>query len=147
MLRNKRFGLVLLAGVFAAGFVLGNLVQPSATLSAQAGGKVYELRTYTAAPGKLSDLESRFRDHTVRLFEKHGMTNVGYWVATDAPLSENTLLYVLEYDSREAATASWDAFREDPEWKEARAASERNGGLVSGVESVFMKATDYSPIN
>ena len=147
MLRNKRFGLVLLAVVFAAGFVLGNLVQPSAALSAQAGGKVYELRTYTAAPGKLSDLESRFRDHTVRLFEKHGMTNVGYWVATDAPLSENTLLYVLEYDSRDAATASWDAFRADPDWVEARAESERNGRLVSGVESVFMKATDYSPIN
>ena len=147
MLRNKRFGLVLLAVVFAAGFVLGNLFQPSAALSAQSGGKVYELRTYTAAPGKLSDLESRFRDHTVRLFEKHGMTNVGYWVATDAPLSEDTLLYVLEYDSRDAAQASWDAFRADPEWKEARAASERNGRLVSGVESVFMKATDYSPIN
>ena len=147
MLRNKRFGLVLLAVVFAAGFVLGNLVQPSSVLNAQSGGKVYELRTYTAAPGKLSDLESRFRDHTVRLFEKHGMTNVGYWVATDAPLSENTLLYVLEYDSRAAAQASWDAFRADPEWKEARAASERNGRLVSGVESVFMKATDYSPIN
>ena len=147
MLRNKRFGFVLLAAVFAAGFVLGNLVQPSPALSAQSGGKVYELRTYTAAPGKLSDLESRFRDHTVRLFEKHGMTNVGYWVATDAPLSENTLLYVLEYDSRDAAQASWDAFRADPEWKEARAASERNGRLVSGVESVFMQATDYSPIN
>ena len=146
MLRNKRFGLVLLAVVFPAGFFLGNLVQPSSELSAQSGGKVYELRTYTAAPGKLNDLESRFRDHTVRLFEKHGMTNVGYWVATDAPLSENTLLYVLEYDSRAAAQASWDAFREDPEWKEARAASERNGRLVSGVESVFMKATDYSPI-
>lgn len=147
MLRNKRFGLVLLAVVFAAGFVLGNLVQPSPALSAQSGGKVYELRTYTAAPGKLSDLESRFRDHTVRLFERHGMKNVGYWVPTDAPQSDNTLIYVLEHPGRDAATANWEAFFADPEWKEARAASEVNGRLATGVEAVFMKATDYSPIN
>ena len=147
MLRNKRFGLVLLAVVFAAGFVLGNLVQPSSVLSAQSGGKVYELRTYTAAPGKLGDLESRFRDHTVRLFERHGMKNIGYWVPTDAPQSENTLIYVLEFPSRDAARASWDAFRTDPDWVEARAASEVNGRLATGVESVYMQATDYSPIN
>lgn len=146
MLRNKRFGLVLLAAVFAAGFVLGNLAQPSSILSAQSSGTVYELRTYTASPGKLSDLESRFRDHTVGLFERHGMKNVGYWVPTDAPLSENTLIYVLEYESRDAATASWDAFRADPDWVEARAESELNGRLAASVESVFMTATDFSPI-
>ena len=146
MLRSKRFGLVLLAAVFAAGFVLGNLVRPPAVLSAQSGGTVYELRTYTAAPGKLSDLESRFRDHTVRLFERHGMKNVGYWVPADAPLSDNTLIYVLEHASRDAARAGWEAFLADPDWKEARAASERNGRLATGVESVYMTATDYSPI-
>ena len=145
MLRNKRFGLVLLAAVFGAGIVLGNLVQPSSVVSAQSG-TVYELRTYTASPGKLNDLQARFRDHTVRLFERHGMKNVGYWVPADAPLSDNTLIYVLEHASRDAATASWDAFRADPDWKEARAASERNGRLAANVEAVFMTATDFSPI-
>ena len=146
MLHSKRFGLVLLAVVFAAGFVLGNLVQPSPVLNAQSSGTVYELRTYTSGPGKLNDLQARFRDHTVRLFERHGMKNIGYWVPTDAPLSDNTLIYVLEYDSRDAAKASWDAFRADPDWVEARAASERNGRLAINVESVYMTATDYSPI-
>ena len=107
---------------------------------------MYELRTYTSGPGKLNDLQARFRDHTVGLFERHGMKNVGYWVPTDAPQSENTLIYVLEYPSRDAARASWDAFRADPDWVEARAASERNGRLAINVESVYMTATDYSPI-
>ena len=150
MLRNKSFGLVLLALVFAGGFVAGNLTESPGAARAQEhdhGEHVFELRTYTASPGKLSDLEARFRNHTVGLFEKHGMTNVGYWVPTDEPLSENTLIYVLEHESRDAAQASWDAFRSDPEWMEARAESERNGRLAANVEAVFMKATDYSPIH
>ncbi len=150
MLRNKSFGLVLLALVFAGGFVAGNFTESPGAARAQEhdhGEHVFELRTYTASPGKLSDLEARFRNHTVGLFEKHGMTNVGYWVPTDEPLSENTLIYVLEHESRDAAQASWDAFRSDPEWMEARAESERNGRLAANVEAVFMKATDYSPIH
>ena len=89
MLRNKSFGLVLLALVFAGGFVAGNLTESPGAARAQEhdhGEHVFELRTYTASPGKLSDLEARFRNHTVGLFEKHGMTNVGYWVPTDEPL-------------------------------------------------------------
>ena len=150
MLRNKSFGLVLLALVFAGGFVAGNLTESPGAARAQEhdhGEHVFELRTYTASPGKLSDLEARFRNHTVGLFEKHGMTNVGYWVPTDEPLSENTLIYVLEHESRDAAQASWDAFRADPDWVEARAESERNGRLAANVEAVFMQATDYSPIH
>lgn len=150
MLRNKSFGLVLLALVFAGGFVAGNLTESPGAARAQEQGHgehVFELRTYTASPGKLSDLEARFRNHTVGLFEKHGMTNVGYWVPTDEPLSENTLIYVLEHESRDAAQASWDAFRADPDWVEARAESERNGRLAANVEAVFMQATDYSPIH
>lgn len=149
MLRNKSFGLVLLALVFAGGFVAGNLTEPLGAARAQEhdhGRHVFELRTYTASPGKLSNLEARFRDHTVGLFEKHGMTNVGYWVPTDEPLSEDTLIYVLEHESRDAAQASWDAFRADPDWMEARAESERNGRLAANVEAVFMQATDYSPM-
>ncbi|MBM3738535.1 MAG: NIPSNAP family protein [Acidobacteria bacterium] len=113
---------------------------------------VFELRTYYAMPGKLQALHSRFRNHTLKLFEKHGMNNVGYWAPTDQakkpgmPDKGNTLIYVLRHKSREAATASWKAFREDPEWIKARDASEKDGKLVDHVDAVFMEAVDYSPM-
>src|SRR5690606_13369102 len=107
--------------------------------------RVFEMRTYTAHPGKLADLERRFRDHTMRLFERHGMTNVGYWIPQDST-GENTLVYIMAYPSREAATQSWDAFRADPDWVAARNASEANGPIVQRVESVFLSPTDYSPM-
>jgi hypothetical protein len=116
------------------------------TASAQAPARVFEMRTYTTHPGKLADLQRRFRDHTVRLFEKHGMTNIGYWVPQDSALSQNTLIYILAYPSREAATAAWAAFRADPEWVTARTASEANGPIVQGVVSVFMNPMDFSRI-
>ena len=108
---------------------------------------VYELRTYVCAPGKLPDLLKRFRDHTCRLFEKHGMTNVGYWVPTKAEDgAETTLIYLLKHASREAAKASFAAFAKDPEWQQARTASEANGKILAQPpESVFLKITDYSP--
>jgi hypothetical protein len=107
--------------------------------------RCFELRTYYAAPGKIEALHARFRDHTTRIFQKHGMSIVGYWVPKDKP---DTLVYVLIHKSREAADASWKAFREDPEWLAARKASETNAGgsLTTKVESVFMDATDYSPL-
>ena len=108
--------------------------------------QVYELRTYTTHPGRLDALIRRFRDHTTRLFEKHGMVNVGYWVPQDSPLSENTLIYVLAHDSREAAVESWDAFRSDPVWRAAAEASQVDGAIVDNVVSVFMEATDFSGI-
>ena len=116
----------------------------------QAGGTadasgVYQLRVYHTYEGKLDDLLARFRDHTLRLFEKHGMRNVGYWVPTDEPLKGRTLFYMLAHKSREAADASWEAFRTDPEWKKVSAASEVNGKLVEKVDSTFMTATDFSP--
>lgn len=114
--------------------------------AADSSSKVYELRTYTTHPGKLSALHDRFRDHTNRLFVKHGMKLVGYWTPTDKPGSENKLVYILEHESREAAKKSWSAFISDPEWKEAFRKSHENGPLVSKVESTFLKATDYSPI-
>jgi hypothetical protein len=113
---------------------------------AQTGGRVFEIRTYTAHEGKLQDLHARFRNHTLKLFEKHGMTNVGYWAPTDEPLSKNTLIYIISHKSREAAKKSWDAFRADPEWQKVRATSEANGPIVVKVDSVFMDATDYSPL-
>jgi hypothetical protein len=108
--------------------------------------RVFELRTYTAAPGKLEALNKRFRDHTVKLFTKHGMKHVGYWTPADAPLSENTLIYVIAHDSREAAKKSWDAFRSDPDWIKARDESQKDGSLTTKVESVYLNPTDYSPI-
>jgi hypothetical protein len=111
---------------------------------AEEGQRVFELRTYTTAPGKLDALQARFRDHTVALFEKHGMTNVGYWISADAPSSGDTLVYLLAHDSREAAGRSWDGFRKDPAWATAKEASQVGGRLVIKVESVFLTSTDFS---
>ncbi|MEX1120932.1 MAG: NIPSNAP family protein [Balneolales bacterium] len=104
----------------------------------------YELRVYKAEPGKLDDLNTRFRDHTMEIFEKHGMKNIGYWVPIEN--TDNLLYYVLSYPSREARDASWQAFGSDPAWIEAKNASEVDGSLVAGVESLFLKTTDYSPV-
>ncbi len=108
--------------------------------------KVYELRTYTTAEGKLPALLARFRDHTLKIFEKHGMKNVGYWVPTDGERSKDTLIYMLEHASEEAAKKSWDAFRADPDWLKVKQASEENGPLLTKIESVYMKATDFSKL-
>ncbi|MCC9609077.1 NIPSNAP family protein [Blastopirellula sp. JC732] len=106
---------------------------------------VYELRIYTTNEGKLDDLNARFRDHTVKLFEKHGMKNMGYWTPTDPALKDNTLIYILQHKSRDAAKKSWAAFSADPDWQKAKAASEENGKIVSKAESVYMNETDFSP--
>jgi hypothetical protein len=136
-----RLGMLVLAAGF--GFVLGTLT-PQA--GAQGKNRVFELRTYYAHEGKLNDLHARFRNHTTKLFEKHGMTNVGYWVPQEGPQAGNTLIYILAHQSRQAASKSWEAFRNDPEWIKARDASERNGKLVAKVESVFLDPVDYSPM-
>ena len=133
------------AGAFVAGFAMrGTMAVPVA--SAQTANRVFELRTYTAAPGKFDALHTRFRDHTVRLFTKHGMTHVGYWTPADAPLAANTLIYVIAHQSREAAKKSWAGFRSDPEWIKVRDESQKDGSLTTKVESVFLNPTDYSPI-
>ena len=106
---------------------------------------IYELRTYTTFPGRLDALNARFRDHTMKLFEKHGMKNEMYWVPTDPKLKDNTLIYVVSHASEDAAKKSWDAFRADPDWIKARDASEKDGKIVEKVTSVFMTLTDYSP--
>ena len=121
------------------GAAIGRAVQP-------APAKVYEMRTYTAVDGKFEAVNARFRDHTVKLFEKHGMKNIGYWTPIEGPTAGTTLVYILEHSSRDAARASWAAFSKDPEWQKAKAASEENGRIVAKAESVFLTATDYSPI-
>ncbi len=132
---------ILIAAVFVAGFWAGHQ-RGSASMQ----GRVFELRTYTANEGKLQDLLARFRNHTVKLFEKHGMKNVGYWIPQEAPLSQNTLIYVLSHESRDAAQKSWLAFRGDGDWKKAQAASEVNGRLVQKVDALYMNAADFSPM-
>ncbi len=114
-----------------------------AVMTLPAENRVFELRTYTAIDGKLDNVVARFRDHTVKLFEKHGMENIGYWVAKDTP---NTLIYIVAHKSRDAAKASWDAFRADPDWAKARTASEANGKIVDKVASVFMDPVDFSKV-
>ncbi len=106
---------------------------------------VYELRVYSAAAGKLPELLARFRDHTIKLFEKHGMKNVAYWTPVDEPGKSGTLIYILRHASREAAAASWKAFQDDPDWKSVKEKSEANGKLVDKVDSTYMALTDFSP--
>ena len=105
--------------------------------------KCYELRTYFTNPDKLEALKSRFRDQTIKLFEKHGMTNVAYWEPTSN--EEQILVYLMAYPTRESRDASWKAFANDPEWKAAYAESTKEGKLVRKVDSVFLEPTDYSP--
>ena len=141
MTRQHFLPLLLAGAVCAAGFWFGRIT----TVEAQSK-RIFEIRTYTTHEGKLEALNARFRNHTTRLFEKHGMTNIGYWTPADEPRSKDTLIYILAHPSREAAKKAWDAFRTDPEWKKVQAESEAAGRIVSKVESVFLEATDYSKL-
>jgi hypothetical protein len=105
---------------------------------------VYELRVYHCFEGKLPDLLKRFREHTAKLFEKHGMKNIAYWTPLDEPAKSNTLIYILSHPSREAAAANWKAFQADPEWIEVRDKSEVNGKLAEKIDSTYMAKTDFS---
>jgi len=145
MLSNKPFVLAGATVIFLAGLSAGSLLQ-SGIVRAQAAKHVYELRTYTAPEGKLGELNSRFRDHTISIFNRHGMKSVLYMTPQDAPDSANTLIYVLEHPSREAAKKAWADFQADPEWVKVSADSQVNGRIVSKVVSVFGDPTDYSPM-
>ena len=134
---------LMLAATFAAGFAARGVLPGEAVLDAQAKSRVYELRTYTAVDGRLDLLHSRFKEHIMGFFQKHGMTNVAYFKPMDAPLSQTTLIYLVSHESREAAAKSWDGFRNDPEWKKLSA---ETGPLASKVVSVFLTPTDYSPM-
>jgi hypothetical protein len=105
---------------------------------------IFELRTYTSLEGKLEALKARFRDHTIRLFNKHGMDSIGYWVPQDGERSKDTLIYILAHPSREAAAQHWTEFQADPEWKKVAAESEANGKIVQKIESVFLQPTEFS---
>lgn len=118
---------------------------PEENPAPQSSTTVYELRVYHAFEGKLDDLLRRFREHTMQLFEKHGIKNIAYWTPTDDPLKGKTLFYIIAHPSREAATANWKSFRDDPEWQSVQQKSEANGKLVEKVDSTFLTLTDFSP--
>jgi hypothetical protein len=144
MHQNYNF-LVVASAIVAATFLTG-LSARSAPSEPESKTRIFEIRTYTTEPGKLPDLLKRFREHTTKLFEKHGMTNVGYWVPTDEPRAKNTLIYILAHDNRAAAKKSWDAFQHDPEWIKVKTASEAAGKIVTKVESIYAEPTNFSPL-
>jgi hypothetical protein len=132
--------------VLVAGLCLGAGVSGVRAADAPHAARVFEIRTYHTLPGRLEALHKRFREHTMKMFEKHGMTNVAYWTPQDSPGHENTLIYVVSHASREQAKKNWAAFIADPEWQKIAADSQKDGKIVEKIESVFMDATDYSPL-
>jgi hypothetical protein len=131
-------------GVVVTGWT--GLSRPISAAEPAPAGKVYELRIYKTNPGKLQALHARFRDHTCQLFKKHGIEVIGFWTPLEGDEAGDTLYYIIAFPSVEAQKTAWKAFQNDPEWKKAKADSEKGGVLVKEVKSKFMKATDYSPI-
>jgi hypothetical protein len=122
------------------------MLAAASLMSAAENGPVYELRTYTAAPGRLDDVLARFRDHTIAIFGRHGIETAGFWVPLDAKDGAgDKLVYLLRHPSREAAVSNWAAFHADPEWQSVSKASEAHGKIVVHVESVFLAPADFSP--
>ena len=136
---------ILLTGlVLAAGLVASRAADKDGTAAV---GRVYELRTYYTNEGKLDDLNKRFRDHTCGLLKKHGAELIGFWTPTDEKDGKGgKLVYLLAFPSREAAKKCWDEFGQDPEWRQVREESHKNGVLVKKVDSVFLEPTDYSAL-
>jgi NIPSNAP protein len=129
----------------ALSFGAGSLLTRQITVHAQ-DSRVFELRVYHTAPGRLSALEARFRDHTIDIFNKHHITSIGYWVPQDSPQKDNTLIYIISHPSREAAKKNWMEFVADPEWQQVSKASEADGKIVEKIDSTYMDSTDFSQI-
>ena len=108
--------------------------------------RAFELRTYTAEKGKLEALEKRFRDHTMRLFAKHGMEVIGFWKPAAEEGEDRKLFYLLAFPSQAARNDAWSAFGKDPEWQRVYQESHRDGPLVKKIESTRLDPTDYSPL-
>ena len=114
---------------------------------AVAQDRVYEMRTYTCNEGKLENLKTRFRNHTIEIFKRHGMESIGYWVPVDAEKSKTTLIYIISHASLEQAKKNWAAFSSDPEWKKVAEESQKDGKILAkSPESVFMTPTDFSKL-
>jgi hypothetical protein len=142
-MKARKLGLsaAAMAAIGLIGFAAG------LTVAQEKKTRLYELRTYTVLPGRLPALHKRFSEHTMKLFEKHGIKNEMYWVPTDDARKDNTLIYFVSHESQEAADRSWKAFAADPEWIKVRDASEADGKILAKApERVFMTMTDYSPL-
>jgi len=134
------------AALLTVGYAAGRLAPVEPVEAAQAT-RVFEMRTYTTNEGRMPALHARFRDHTIRFFNKYNMTSVGYWTPQEGPLAQNTLIYIIAHPSREAAKESWAKFQADPEWVKVRNDSQVAGTILSKPpDSVFLVPTDYSPI-
>jgi hypothetical protein len=133
----------LISGVLAA---MALWSSPGAAAEKAVGGKIYEMRVYKANPGKFEAMHARFRDHTCKLFQKHGIELVGFWTPTQGGEAKTTLIYILAYPNAAAQKKMWQAFLDDPVWKKVKEESEKDGVLVGEIKSTLMKATDYSPM-
>lgn len=146
MIKTRQSNVISALVIFALGLIAGIASGGGSFALAQAPERVFELRTYTTHPGRLDALHARFSEHTIRLFERHGMVNVGYFTPQDPPQADLTLVYLLAHDSREAAAANWQAFIADPEWQQVYADSRADGAIIDRLDSVFMAPTEYSPL-
>lgn len=106
---------------------------------------IYEYRVYEAAPGKMTSLQDRFRDHTLAIFERHGMKNVGYWTA-DVGDYNDRLIYLLAFENVAQREKAWASFRNDPEWQRVRDESELDGPLTARITNSLLVPTDFSPL-
>jgi NIPSNAP protein len=141
---SKRLLFTLICALATTTFFLGRV--SGGADDAKKSDRVFEIRTYTAADGKFDALLDRFRNHTTKLFEKHGMTNIGYWIPQDEPLSKNTLVYILAHESRDAAKKNWAEFKNDPAWQKIKSDSEAAGPLVTHVDDLYVNPADFSPL-
>ena len=124
-----------------------NVARPGAARAEQPTPRTFELRTYTAEPGKLPDLLTRFRDHTVSLLDKHGMNNIGYWLTEKVDANgQQQLLYIVAHPTEAGGKQHWGEFSNDDAWKTAKTASEKNGPLTRKIDAVYLAPTDYSPM-
>lgn len=143
-MKRQTIGIAAATVLMLGGYVCARWSPAAIVEAQQPGARVYELRTYTAPDAeKFAMLNARFREHTTRLFEKHGITNIGYWTPVDAP---NTLIYIVAHQSMEAAKKSWAGFRADPDWQKVVADSKEKGLTGVTVESKYLTPTDYSAL-
>lgn len=106
---------------------------------------IYEYRVYEAMPGKLQNVVARFRDHTTKIFERHGIKNIGYWTSDVGDFSDR-LIYIVAFENAEQREKAWNSFRSDPEWNKVRAESEVDGLIVKRVSNSLLTPTDFSPL-
>jgi hypothetical protein len=103
---------------------------------------IYELREYVAHDGAVEQVHDRFRDATLPLFERHGLEVVGFWTDRDEP---RRIVYLLQFDDADAQSRAWAGFQDDPEWKQAKTASEADGPIVESMTSRTLEPVAYWP--